>query len=293
MASFRSRLAPLVVRMRGSKRRFRSAERTLAAVDRRRRRPASFAPPSSLARAVEVARRDVDGWPVYRLTPREGVASGTVLYLHGGCYVFEIEPTHWRFLAKLAVEAGVTVEVPIMPLAPLATAREVVPRIADLAASITGPLSIMGDSSGGGMALAVAMELRDREKPPLHAIVLSAPWLDVSGTDPLIAELDRRDPWLATPGTRAAAGLYRGPLGEGDWRVSPIHGDLTGLAPILVFSGTRDILHADALRLVSLAREAGVPVEHRIGRDMIHNFAILPIPEGDAARAFVVEVVRG
>jgi acetyl esterase/lipase len=297
VASVRSRLAPLVVRLRGSKHRFRSAARTLAAIERQRLSPPSFTPPASIEKAVEVERHEANGWPVYRLSPRGSSPDSVVIFLHGGCYVFEIEATHWRFLAKLAVEANVAVVVPIMPLAPRATASDVVPRVADLAESLIGDfgssaVSIAGDSSGGGMALAVAMELRDRGQAPLHGILLSAPWLDVSGTDPLIRDLDRSDPWLATPGTRAAAGLYRGELGEGDWRVSPIHGDLTGLAPILDFSGTRDILHADALRLVACARESGVPLEHRIGRDMIHNFPILPMPEGDAARAVIVDRLR-
>ncbi|CAN5316243.1 alpha/beta hydrolase fold domain-containing protein [soil metagenome] len=297
MASLLSRLAPLVLTLRGSKRMFSSAERTLARVSRLQRKPASSTPPASLARQASVSRRDVDGWPVYEVAPPTVEPARHVVYLHGGCYVFEIDPVHWAFIRKLAVEAGVRVVVPIMPLAPVGTASVVVAGAARLVASLVQSVgadnvSIVGDSSGGGMSLAVAMALRDLGVPPLHATVLIAPWLDVSGTDPRLAQIAPRDPWLAVPGTHAAGKLYRAELGEGDWRVSPIHGSLEGLGPITMFSGTRDILNADAHRLLPLAAEAGVALDFHEGEGMVHNYPILPMPEGDAARAVVVAAVR-
>lgn len=289
MASLLSRLAPLVITLRGSKRMFSSATRTLERVGRLQRKPASFEPPASLS----ASRRDVEGWPVYEV----GSGERHVVYLHGGCYVFEIDPVHWTLIGKLAAEAGVRVTVPIMPLAPAGTASVVVARVAALVASLVATagasnVSIVGDSSGGGMALAVAMALRDLEVPPLRATVLISPWLDVSGTDPRLAEIAPRDPWLAVPGTHAAGALYRAELGEGDWRVSPIHGSLERLGPITMFSGTRDILNADAHRFLPLAADAGLAVDFHEGEGMIHNYPILPMPEGDAARAVIVAAVR-
>lgn len=296
MPSFLSRLAPLVITLRGSKRMFRSEKRTLARVAHLQRHPDDYAPPASLSRGHTVTRSDATGWPVYTVSPNGDATVRRVLYLHGGCYVFEIDPIHWTLIGKLATEAGVTVVVPIMPLAPTGTASVIVPAIADLAASLIADvgadnLSIIGDSSGGGMTLAVAMELRDRHLGPLHAAVLIAPWLDISGTDPELARIDPTDPWLAVPGTHAAGLLYRAELPEDDWRVSPIHGSLTGLGPVTLFSGTRDILHADATRFVPLAAAAGLALDYRVGEGMIHNYPILPMPEGDAARKVIIEAI--
>ena len=287
MASLLSRLAPLVITLRGSKRMFSSAQRTLDRVAALQKKPASFEPPKSLG----ATRSEVGGWPVFTVSPPSGTATRSVVYLHGGCYVFEIDPVHWTLIGKLAAEAGVNVVVPIMPLAPLGTAAVVVPAVASLVTSV-GADSVIGDSSGGGMALAVAMELRDRSLPPLRATVLISPWLDISGTDPQLAVIAPRDPWLAVPGTHAAGGLYRDTLGEGDWRVSPLFGSLEGLGPITMFSGTRDILNADAHRFLPLAAEAGIPVDFHEGPGMIHNYPILPMPEGDAARAVIVAALR-
>ena len=149
-------------------------------------------------------------------------------------------------------------------------------------------VSVVGDSAGGGMTLAVAMELRDRGLAPLHSTVLISPWLDISGTDPQLAVIAPRDPWLAVPGTHAAGALYRAELAETDFRVSPINGSLKGLGPLTMFSGTRDILNADAARLVPLAATAALTLDYHVGKGMVHNYPILPMHEGDVARAQIV-----
>ena len=297
MPSLLSRLAPLVISLRGSKRSFSSAARTLARVQQLREHPKPFAPSARLVRTHQVSRRDVDDWPIYTVAARDVAPTRHVVYLHGGCYVYQIAPTHWAFIGKLADEARVQVTVPLMSLAPDGTASSIIPRIAEMVQALVAEVgadnvSLVGDSSGGGMALAVAMAVRDLGSPPLHATVLISPWLDISGTDPRLAEIAPSDPWLAVPGTRAAGALYRAELPESDWRVSPIHGSLAGLGPVTVFTGTRDILNADAHRLLPLAAAADLALDFHEGKEMIHNYPILPMPEGDAARAVIVAAVR-
>lgn len=275
---------------------FSDPQKTLDRVEQLRTHPANFEPPASIARHVDITSRTVDGWTVFDVAPRTGGNPARAVFLHGGCYVFEIDPLHWRFVAQLVRETGVTITVPIMPLAPSGQASVVVDRVAHIAQSLIAEfgaanVSLIGDSSGGGMALAAAMELRDRKHEPLRAIVLSAPWLDISGTDPMLAVIAPSDPWLAVPGTKAAGVLYRAELPESDWRVSPIHGDLNDLGPITVFTGTRDIVHADALRLRERAAEQGIPLDFHVGEGMIHNYPILPVPEGTAARAVIAAAI--
>lgn len=289
MTSFLARLAPLVVTLRGSKRMFSSAPKTLAAVHRERAHPKPYAPP----RGIAATRHDVGGWPVFVVG--DASAKRRAVYLHGGVYCFEIDALHWKLIAELS-HHGVQVTVPIMPLAPLATASVVVPAVAELTAALVNEVgvanvSILGDSSGGGMALAVAMQLRDHGVAPLGATVLISPWLDISGTDPRLAEIAPRDPWLAVAGTHAAGALYRAELPESHPFVSPIHGSLAGLGPVTMFSGTRDILNADAARLVSLAAESGHPLDYHEGVGMIHNYPILPMPEGATARAQIAAAI--
>ena len=297
MASFLSRIAPLVITLRGSKRMFSSADRTLRRIEHLRQHPVSAEPPASLTQSLDVSSSTVDGWPVFVVASRDAEPTGDVVYLHGGCYTFEIDPVQWRFAGNLAREAGVRVTVPIFPLAPDGSASDIVPRVTAMVQQLVerrgaDQVSLVGDSACGGMALAVAQELRDRGVAPLHATVLISPWLDISGTDPRLAEIAPRDPWLAVPGTHAAGALYRGELAEDHPWVSPIHGRLGGIGPLTMFSGTRDILNADAVRLVAAAAEAGHPLDYHEGEGMIHVYPILPMPEGDAVRAIIVRTLR-
>lgn len=277
---------------------FSDPQRTLARIAELRKKPVRFAPPASISRHVSVSRRDVGGWPVFTIAPQSSSGAGHVVYLHGGSYVFQIDPLHWKLIARLVRATGTTFTVPIMPLAPDGRASVVVDRAASIVQSVVADVgaenvSVMGDSSGGGMAMAVSMELRDRKLPPLRSIVLIAPWLDISGTDPMLAEIAPRDPWLAVPGTHAAGALYRAELDESDWRVSPIHGDLTGLAPITVFTGTRDLVHADALRLRDRAQKEGIALDFHVGEGMIHDYPLLPIPEAAEARSVIERAISG
>lgn len=298
MPSLASRLMPAVMAVRGSKRVFSSARAMQTRLVRQSSgRSPKFAPPAALSKSVDVRVRTIAGWTVYEIAPK-GIPAPPrrALYLHGGCYVFEIALQHWLFVARLAVETQTRFLVPIYPLAPLETADTIVPKATDLAAALiaevgAGNTSILGDSAGGGMALAVAMQLRDRGIPAPHATVLISPWLDISGTDPQLAVLAPRDPWLAVPGSHFAGGVYRGGLPEDDPMVSPINGDLSGLGAITMFSGTRDILNADATRFLRLARAAGLAVDYHEAPEMIHVYPILPIPEGTAARATVARAM--
>ena len=75
--------------------------------------------------------------------------------------------------------------------------------------------------------------------------------------------------------------------------VSPLFGDLAGLGPLTVFSGTRDITSPDTRLLVSRARAAGVQVDHHEEPGLVHVHAILPVPEGRRARRVIADVLAG
>ncbi|MFP3992632.1 alpha/beta hydrolase [Streptomyces sp. E11-3] len=297
MPSLTSRAMPTVVRLRGAKKVFSSAEAVREQVLARSLRPTGYAPPAGLERTVDLAVRRVAGWPVYEVTPRGGDARRRAIYLHGGAYINEIAPQHWKLIAHVAAETATRVTVPIYPLAPLATAAEVVPAVTDLAAGLHADgadtaLSLIGDSAGGGMALAAAVHLRDRGLPAPARTVLISPWLDITLTDPRVALLEDRDPWLAVAGARYAGDLYRGDLPADHPYVSPLLADLTGLSPITLFSGTRDIVNADARRLAARATAVGVEVDFHEASEMLHVYPLLPIPEGRAARAAICTALR-
>ncbi|WP_108251626.1 alpha/beta hydrolase fold domain-containing protein [Planctomonas deserti] len=294
--SVRSTLIRPAITLLGYQREFRSGERTLGGAMDRVVRPEPFAPPRFLDRSVRISARRVQGWPVYTVTPKAGRTHRRAVYAHGGAWVHEISFWHWRLVAELARATGTEFVVPIYPLVPLGTAGSVVPVFADLAEELVDEVggeyvALLGDSAGGTIALATAMLLRDRGVPAPRDVVLIAPALDLSFTDPLIPRIQPTDPWLAVPGGRAAAERWRGELPLSDPLVSPIHGSLDGLGRITLFSGTHDILNADALALDRKARERRHPLDFHQVPNMLHVYPLLPIPEGAAARRAIAAVL--
>jgi monoterpene epsilon-lactone hydrolase len=100
-----------------------------------------------------------------------------------------------------------------------------------------------------------------------------------------------RDPLQDIPGIVEAGRLYAGELDVAHPYVSPLNGDFRGLAPMIVFSGTRDLLYPDSIELVARARAAGVPVELHLREGQPHNYAGMPTPEGREARAIILRAV--
>ncbi|MEU9376282.1 alpha/beta hydrolase fold domain-containing protein [Streptomyces sp. NPDC048255] len=297
MPSLRSRALSAALIAAGRRRRFASAEAVRTRVAQSARRPASHLPPRSLGRVAEISRTFVGAWPVYDVSPREAEPAAQVLYVHGGGYVNELVRPHWALIRTLVTRARARVVVPAYILAPRGTADRTVPVAADLlsgliAAGGAGGTVLIGDSAGAGLALAAAQRLRDRTGAQPSRIVLISPWLDLTMSHPDQAAIEAGDPMLARPGLREAGRLYAGTLDADDPRVSPLRGSFEGLAPLTVFTGTRDLLTTDSRELVRRARADGTDVEFHEEAGLPHGYPLMPVPEGRTARDRIVQLTR-
>ena len=293
--SWQSRVIDRLLRMLSLKKQMSSAAIVQEHVRRLALRPASYAP-TGLGRDVRVKLTGWAGWPVYETAPASGASRHCVLFLHGGGFINEIVPAHWRFVAHLTRAARVRCIVPIYPVAPRGTAKEIVPAVGELLRrTIEGAgaekVTLVGNSAGAGMALASAQWLRDAGHRQPGELVLISPALDASVGRPEQAEIATRDPMNDIPGMREVARLYAGELDVAHPWVSPLNGDLHGLAPMVVFAGTHDLLYPDSIALAVKARAAGVPVELHLRRGQPHNYPGMPTPEGREAREFILRVL--
>lgn len=294
--SWQSRCINGLLRLLPIKKRLASAAAVQEHVRRLALRPASCEP-TGLGRGVEVTLKRVAGWPVYHTAPSANPDAGNyVLFLHGGGFINEIVRAHWRFIGYLTRHAGVRCVVPIYPLAPRATAKDIVPVAGELLRKLledAGPakVTVLGNSAGAGLALAAAQWLRDSGCRQPDGLVLISPGLDGSISRPEQVAIAARDPMQDIPGIREAGRLYAGDLDVAHPYVSPLNGDLRGLAPMIVFSGTCDLLYPDSVDLAAKARAAGVPVELHLRQGQPHNYAGMPTPEGRQARAIILRAV--
>ncbi|THG28457.1 alpha/beta hydrolase fold domain-containing protein [Naasia lichenicola] len=298
MVSLAARAMPAIMRLRGSKRIYATAERTLADVARLQADPRPFAPPFGYDEQLAITLERHGEWPVYTVAAHGATSGRRVLYTHGGTWIHEISPRHWMLIRALAIETGATFIVPIFPGAPNGTAATVVPWVAELLEELVtdaggSEVTAMGDSAGGAITLSALQLLRDRGAVLPGRAVLISPAIDLRFTDPRIAQIEPRDPALSVPGPRAAAELWRGELAIEDPLVSPLLGDASGLPPLTVFCGSRDICYPDSLNLVAKARAAGVEVEFHNERGLLHVYPLMPIPEARAAQAVMAQRITG
>ncbi|WP_407189511.1 alpha/beta fold hydrolase [Bradyrhizobium centrosematis] len=294
--SLQSRAFNLLLRLLPFKQQLASAEAVRAHVQKLALQPASFEP-TGLGRDVEATLTKMGGWPVYYTAPSSGhEGCNYVMFLHGGGYINEIVPAHWRFIGQMTRQARVCCVVPIYPLAPRATAKDVVPATGELLRMLLedaepAKVTVVGNSAGAGLALAACQWLRDRGHRQPDRMVLISPAADASVSRPEQIEIAKRDPIQDIPGIVEAGRLYAGELDIGHPFVSPLNGAFRFLAPMTIFSGTRDLLYPDSVDLAERARAVGVPVELHLMRDQPHNYALMPTPEGRRARAIILRAV--
>jgi len=241
-------------------------------------------PPAFVYNATKIKMKKIASRNVVFLHPKETVPTLNVLYLHGGAYLFGMSRLHWKFVVKLMHRSNCSMCIPDYPLAPFHTADEAFAMLIEtykelLATSGSSDIVFMGDSAGGGLALALAMLLKKENLPQPKHIVLLSPWLDAGLSNPEIPALAKLDPILDVEGLKEAGKVYEPITVEEMKRISPIHGDLTGLARISCFVGTKEIMVADARKLKERLTSLGIESDSYEYVDMLHDWMLFGIPE--------------
>src|SRR5579883_1696495 len=124
-------------------------------------------------------------------------------------------------------------------------------------------IGVFGTSTGGGMTLALMLRAKAEKLPLPAAIAVGTPWTDMTKTgdsyfthEGIDNVLVSYDGWLGDAARLYAHGHdLKNPL------LSPIYGDVKGLPPTLLVSGTRDLFLSNTVRMHLKLREAGVPAD--------------------------------
>ncbi|MFC4347367.1 alpha/beta hydrolase [Kordiimonas lipolytica] len=149
------------------------------------------------------------------------------------------------------------------------------------------PITMAGDSAGGGLTLAATHAIRDSDRTNPVALALISPWLDVTGSGESVQANREKEVMLEADGIKIAGQVYSGELGPEDPRPSPLFGDQAGLPPTLVQVGSEEILLSDSTRFHEKAMAAGVSVHLDVWQKMHHVWHMQAgiVPEGKRAIA--------
>lgn len=254
-------------------------------------------PPRGSLRGLTAELTEFEGMPVWTLESRRLTSDKAVVAVHGGALILQPTLFNWLFYSAMARKTGATVIVPMYPLVPDGTARQVVPVVADLITSQidergAADVSVFGDSAGGNILLA-AVQLLVREKQTVPSyMVLSAPVTDSTLSNPATALVD--DP-IFTPEVLADVQKIVAQWADGldltDPLVSPLFGSLEGLPPTAVYVGSRDVVAPDLLLLRDKsATTPGADFTFVLRRGEPHDWAIFTILR--ETRAILPDIYR-
>ncbi|WP_160683530.1 alpha/beta hydrolase [Clostridium sp. C2-6-12] len=263
----------------------------------RRQLAESPEPPNILKKRFNIVKEPINEYFYYVMKPSGKVTEKQILYLHGGGYVYEINELHWAFLAKVSKALNCTITIPIYPLLPKHDGKEIFDMLIPiyknlLLKTFDKNIVIMGDSAGGGMSLALAELLKEKQLPQPGNIILISPELDVSFTNPEIKQIENADPILALTALTQIGKWYFSEKGSKYYLASPIYGDFTGLGKISLFVGTNDILYPDAKRFKEIAEKKGIEIDYYEYESMIHVWPLLMFPESKKAREQIIDIIR-
>lgn len=213
------------------------------------------------------------------VTPEEPTTDATILYFHGGGWVYGSPRTAATLIAGFVRHVGAPAVCPAYRLAPEhpfpAAIDDGLAAYRALLEQGTAPdrVVVAGDSSGGGLSVATLMRARDEGLPQPACAVLFSAGLDATRTGESMDGKEAADPLFDRENLARLSAHYLAGAEPRQALVSPaVVGDLAGLPPVLLQVGTNEVLLDDSTRFAARAANAHVEVVLDVTADVPHVF---------------------
>ncbi len=238
--------------------------------------------------------------PARLYAPAGSGALPVMVHFHGGGWVYMDLGTHDGYCRTLANRSGcavVAVEYRKAPEHPFPVPLEDCVAALQWVAANAGKLGIdasrmgvVGDSAGGNLAAAVALQARDAGKPALRLQVLTCPAVDATMGQPSVSE-NAAAPLLGRAQMSWFWKHYNASHADPhDPRMSPLFAkDLARLPPAFLCTAEFDPLRDEGEAYAGKLKSAGVVVEyHRYG-GVFHGFMLMSKIIPEAARLITAQ----
>lgn len=213
-----------------------------------------------------------------------------IVYLHGGGYCLNTPMIHHALLARLCMmtqSRGLYVDYRLAPEHVYPSAFE------DILAAYLWVLDqnppvrhlyLVGDSAGGGLAVAAMVSFVAQRIRLPTATALMSPWCDLTLTNQ--SAVADSDPIYSRSAFLNFARLYAKDTRLDHPQLSPINADLNGLSPVLIQVADLELLREDAVQLAAKLRQSGVQADLAIYQGLWHVWQAYPpfmVPETNIA----------
>ncbi|MGW1865922.1 alpha/beta hydrolase [Streptomyces mauvecolor] len=217
--------------------------------------------------------------PALLVEPADGARGGTILYFHGGGFVFGSPETALSLTGNLVARTGCRAYSSDYRLAPEhpfpAAVEDTLSAYRALLDSGEDPSAIVfaGDSAGGGLTVTTCLAARAANLPLPAAIVAFSAGLDATRTGESMDTKAGIDPFFTRESLARTGAMYLAGQDPLQPMLSPaVLADPTGFPPMLLQVGTNEVLLDDSTRMAARARAAGVDVVLDITADVPHVF---------------------
>lgn len=262
--------------------------------------------PSVFTKSFQVDELIEGGCKCYRILPKENFNGTYIIYLYGSNMCNNISEDQWDFIYDICIKTGVGLFVPMYPLAPEHSCRELFNMLtrsyANFAKSFdVSRVVLLGDGAGAGLSLSLAMlAWKNGYRKPDQIIMLS-PVLDTEFFDQELEEQLRAangiDPYAFY---NDAIKDFLNTYWVKDYAVkteytSPYYEDYTDICDdIVVFSSDRDIYNCYAKAFYAKAKQQGVNIRYYEFTGGGHNFLINSNSRTKLeAREYLIDLLNG
>jgi len=206
-----------------------------------------------------------------------------LIFIHGGGWVVGDLDSNERTMRQLALESGIRIVSVDYPLAP----ENKFPAGLDACVAVArwvrkngrqwgidpDQLAIGGDSAGGNLALATALDLRDADENWLKLGLMIYPALSPHADTESHRNFGQGEYGLGTDAMHYFWSAYlEDETQQNDPRANPLLADMHSMPPIYIVTGGLDALTDDSRQLEKMLKKAGSEVDHRHYPGMIHGF---------------------
>ena len=253
-------------------------------------------------RKVKVSCIKAGGIPSEWLCPNHAPTDRVLMYIHGGGFITGSTKTHRSFVSKIAFlsqTCALSVNYRLAPEYPFPAGLEdciTAYRWLLQTGIASGKIIVAGDSSGGNLAMALLIAMRDAGEPlPAGAIGIS-PTTDLALSGESYKTRADVDLFFGRAGRKVSA-IYKNYFGDNDPAhplISPVYADMKGLPSILLQVGDHEVLLDDSVQFAARARKAGVDICFSVWPEMMHDFQLYEtfIPEAREAITQIVSFIK-
>jgi acetyl esterase/lipase len=214
-----------------------------------------------------------------------------IVFLHGGAYMNKAIKHHYLFANKLAQTLNAKVYFPLYPLLESGGNATVCnEKMKEFVEALPEQNIILaGDSAGGGLSLSMTHNLQENNITKVSKVVAICPWLDVSMTNEKINEIVPNDVMLNKNELQQIGKLWMSNLEALHPLHSPLYANLNKELPILIISGSNDILNPDTQLFCQKNSENNIVWYEFLG--MHHDFVLFNTKESRLAFEKIKEFI--